>query len=158
MLAGSGFAVVHVPAAGDALRALMDHRAEVVLADAREGPELTRVVRARPERAVTHIVVCAALGSPQEVRAAVDAGADDVLGIPFEPEVLVARVTAGFRAAQLRASEARLRTLVQNIPGAVYRCACHEDWTMQWISDEIRRSRGSRRATSSTAASGPSRV
>jgi len=137
VLAGSGLSVVHVPAAGDALRALVDRRAEVVLADAKEGPELTRALRARPEHAATHIVVCAALGSPHEVRAAVDSGADDVLGIPFEPEVLVARVTAGFRAAQWRASEARLRSLVENIPGAVYRCACDADWTMQWISDEI---------------------
>jgi PAS domain S-box-containing protein len=26
---------------------------------------------------------------------------------------------------------------VANIPGAVYRCACDSDWTMQWLSDEI---------------------
>ena len=73
--------------------------------------------------------------------------------IPFEPEVLAARVAAGLRAARLRASEALLRSLVANIPGAVYRCACDarlDDGVAQ------RRDRGdhrlSRRATSSTAA------
>ena len=57
--------------------------------------------------------------------------------IPFEPEVLAARVAAGLRAARLRANEALLRSLVANIPGALYRCECDEHWTMQWLSDEI---------------------
>ena len=57
--------------------------------------------------------------------------------VPFEPEVLAARVAAGLRAARLRENEALLRSLVANIPGAVYRCACDEHWTMQWLSDEI---------------------
>jgi PAS domain S-box-containing protein len=51
--------------------------------------------------------------------------------------VLAARVAAGLRAARLRENEALLRSLVANIPGAVYRCACDADWTMQWLSDEI---------------------
>jgi PAS domain S-box-containing protein len=57
--------------------------------------------------------------------------------VPFEPEVLAARVAAGLRAARLRANETLLRSLVANIPGAVYRCACDEHWTMEWLSDEI---------------------
>jgi len=38
----------------------------------------------------------------------------------------------------LQASEERFRTLIANIPGAVYRCACDPDWTMEFISDTIR--------------------
>jgi PAS domain S-box-containing protein len=57
--------------------------------------------------------------------------------VPFEPEVLAARVAAGLSAARLRAHESLLRSLVANIPGAVYRCACDEHWTMEWLSDEI---------------------
>ena len=30
-----------------------------------------------------------------------------------------------------------MRSLVTNIPGAVYRCVCDEHWTMEWLSDEI---------------------
>ena len=37
----------------------------------------------------------------------------------------------------LRESEERFRSLVDNIPGASYRCRCDEHWTMEFISDEI---------------------
>ncbi|MBD2181750.1 response regulator [Aerosakkonema funiforme] len=37
----------------------------------------------------------------------------------------------------LREREEWLRTLVSNISGAVYRCLCHSDWTMVFISDAI---------------------
>jgi PAS domain S-box-containing protein len=37
----------------------------------------------------------------------------------------------------LRESERRFRTLVSNIPGAIYRCAYDADWTMEFISDEV---------------------
>jgi PAS domain S-box-containing protein len=98
---------------------------------------LVPAVRRRPELASTHVVVAAALDSPDELRAALNAGADDVMRVPFEPEVLGARVAAGLRAARLRANEALLRSLVDNIPGALYRCAWDSDWTMRWLSDEI---------------------
>ncbi len=38
---------------------------------------------------------------------------------------------------ELRQSEEGFRTLVANIPGAVYRCACDSDWTMEFISEAI---------------------
>ena len=37
----------------------------------------------------------------------------------------------------LRHSEERFKSLVLNIPGAVYRCAADDDWTMEFISDAI---------------------
>lgn len=39
--------------------------------------------------------------------------------------------------AALSASEERFRSLVSNLPGAVYRCACDPDWTMEFLSDPI---------------------
>jgi PAS domain S-box-containing protein len=98
---------------------------------------LLPAVRGQPELASTHVVVAAALDSPDELRGVLDAGADDVMRVPFEPEVLVARVAAGLRAECLRANEALLRSLVDNIPGALYRGACDRDWTMHWLSDEV---------------------
>lgn len=38
----------------------------------------------------------------------------------------------------LRAKEERFRTLVSNIPGAIYRCTNTPDWNMEFISYEIR--------------------
>ena len=132
-----GIRVLRVSDVADAVEALSEQRAQVVIADAELGPALTAAVRARRDLAAAHVVVCAALDSPRELREALDAGADDVMRVPFEPEVLAARVAAGLRAARLRENEALLRSLVANIPGALYRCACDEDWTMQWLSDEI---------------------
>lgn len=41
-------------------------------------------------------------------------------------------------AAQgLRDNEQKFRTLVENIPGAIYLCACDADWTMEFLSDAI---------------------
>jgi PAS domain S-box-containing protein len=112
-------------------------QAQIVLADGRNAPGLIRAARARPDLADLHVVVCIDLDSAQDLRDALDAGADDVMRIPFEPEVLALRVATGLRAARLRASEAMLRSLVDSIPGAIYRCACDGDWTMEWLSDEI---------------------
>ena len=36
-----------------------------------------------------------------------------------------------------RKSEERFSSLVSNIAGAVYRCACDKDWTMAFMSDAI---------------------
>src|SRR4051812_27365772 len=137
VLTEAGIEVVHVGSVSEAIQALRDPAAQVVIAAADQGRALTAALRERRELASAHIVLCAALDSPRELRLALDAGADDVMRVPFEPEVLAARVAAGLRAGRLRANEALLRSLVANIPGAVYRCACDSDWTMEWLSDEI---------------------
>ncbi len=142
VLVDAGVAIEHAADVAGALRALAARPAPVVLAGARLAHTLIDAIRAEPELAGIHVVVAAALDSPDELRAALDAGADDVMRVPFEPEVLVARVAAGLRAARLRANEALLRSLVANIPGALYRCACDTNWTMAWLSSEIERITG----------------
>ena len=114
----------------------------MVIADSRWAQSVTAAIRGRSNLASAHIVVGAALDSPSEVREALAAGADDVMRVPFEPAVVAARVVAGLRAARLRANEVLLRSLVTNIPGALYRCACDPDWTMEWLSPEIERISG----------------
>ncbi|MGI8615579.1 MAG: PAS domain-containing protein, partial [Actinomycetota bacterium] len=38
---------------------------------------------------------------------------------------------------ELRVSEERFRTLLSNIPGAMYRCGLDSNWEMEFISDNI---------------------
>ena len=46
--------------------------------------------------------------------------------------------TQGQQAEEsLKQSEERFRTLVANIPGVVYRCACDSEWTMAFLSEAI---------------------
>jgi PAS domain S-box-containing protein len=120
-----------------ALRALIARPIPVVITGAPWAQSLMPAVRGRSALASTYVVVAAALDSPDELRAVLDAGADDVMRMPFEPEVLVARVSAGLRAARLRANDALLRSMVDNIPGALYRGAWDRDWTMHWLSDAV---------------------
>ncbi|MGC9526410.1 MAG: PAS domain S-box protein [Limnospira sp.] len=50
----------------------------------------------------------------------------------------LATAIEGRRAAEtLSASERRFRTLLANLPGAIYRCAWDENWTMELISEAI---------------------
>ncbi len=52
--------------------------------------------------------------------------------------VTVIDITERKRAEQeLRAGEQRFRTLVSNIPGAVYRCQLDSHWTMDYLSEGI---------------------
>ena len=71
-----------------------------------------------------------------------DAGADDYLHRPFTRAELIARARAGLRAAQQRANDRLLRTLMENVPGAIYRSAWHADYVLEMISDEIERISG----------------
>jgi PAS domain S-box-containing protein len=137
VLVDAGVRLERVADVAGALSALMARPVPVVIAGTADAEALMPMLVRRAEFTPTHIVVAAALDSPDELRAALDIGANDVMPLPFEPEVLVARVAAGVRAARLRTNEAVLRSLVDNIPGALYRGACDRDWTMHWLSDEV---------------------
>jgi PAS domain S-box-containing protein len=107
-----------------------------------DGCGLCQAVRADREISATHVIVMTSAARTQRAAEALEAGADDYLATPFERNELLARVRAGRRTAQLRASEARLRAIMANVPGAIYRCAPDRDWTMELISDEIERISG----------------
>ena len=110
---------------------------DVVLADWASGPELSGEIRCRPAVARVHVLVCVPRDEVGAGSRASEAGADDVVPVPIEAPVLVARVRAGLDRARLRSREALLRSLIGNVPGAVYRCRCDRDWTMEWISEPI---------------------
>jgi PAS domain S-box-containing protein len=137
VLAAAGIRIEWAAETKDALSALTRQSAQLVIADSGNGADLAAAVRARRDLASAHVIVCVPDDSPDALRGALAAGADDVIGVPFEPEVLALKVTSALHAAQRRANEALLRSLIANIPGAVYRCACDDDWTMEWLSDGI---------------------
>lgn len=117
--------------------ALVDGGMGVVVADWRQGPGLGPQIRQRPEVAEVHVLVCVPRGQVGAGSQAREAGADDVVPVPIEAPVLIARVRAGLDRVRLRSREALLRSLIGNVPGAVYRCRCDSDWTMEWISPQI---------------------
>lgn len=88
-----------------------------------------------------YIIIITPAGGSWPVQV-LQAGADDFLITPFENIELLARAYAGVRSAQLHASETRLRTLISNAPGAIYRCTNDPHWTMEIISDDIERISG----------------
>jgi PAS domain S-box-containing protein len=62
----------------------------------------------------------------------------DAEGQPVQAQGFLLDVTHRKAAeAALGESEERLRTLVANVPGIIFRCAIDEDWTMEFLSDEV---------------------
>jgi PAS domain S-box-containing protein len=62
-------------------------------------------------------------------------GSDELAQISAAFDRMAKRIQKDTRT--LQKSEERFRSLVANIPGVIYRCACDRDWTMEFISDAI---------------------
>ena len=67
-----------------------------------DGPELCRRIRADASRAHLHVLLLTARDSAADVIAGLEAGADDYLSKPFDPEVFRARVNVGLRVLKLK--------------------------------------------------------
>jgi PAS domain S-box-containing protein len=62
----------------------------------------------------------------------------DASGVVTGMVAMMADMSERKRAEEaLATSEERLRTLIENIPAAVYRCAADDSWTMEFLSDDI---------------------
>lgn len=86
---------------GEAALALWEEGADLVVLDLMlpklSGMEVCRRIRARSS---VPIVMLTARGSEDDVVAGLDAGADDYVGKPFSPRVLMARIRAHLRPAR----------------------------------------------------------
>jgi sigma-B regulation protein RsbU (phosphoserine phosphatase) len=67
-----------------------------------DGPEVCRRIRADPARAHLHLLLLTAREGRADVISGLDAGADDYLSKPFDPEVLRARIDVGLRVLKLK--------------------------------------------------------
>jgi two-component system chemotaxis response regulator CheY len=66
-----------------------------------DGPELCQRIRAHPDSGYTYVILLTALGDKAHFLEGMEAGADDYLSKPFDPEELRARLTAAGRVLSL---------------------------------------------------------
>ena len=85
VLAAAGIRLLRVEERFRRHGVLSEERPEVVITSAGHADALIAAVRGRRDTASVHVVVCAALDSPAELRDALDVGADDVMRVPFAP-------------------------------------------------------------------------
>lgn len=81
-----------------------------------EGPELCRRLRRTPAISSLYLILLTAKGTREEIVTGLEAGADDYLVKPFDPEELRARVGVGRRIVELQQSlAAHVRELQETL-------------------------------------------
>jgi PAS domain S-box-containing protein len=145
-LRAAGRVARSVRSADEALDALGEEPADLVIVDrdrdGHDAPEVCRALRADERLGEAWVLAITVQAKGRMADAVLDAGADDYLHRPFTRAELLARARAGLRAAQQRSDDSLLRSLMVNVPGAIYRSAWHADFTLELISDEIERISG----------------
>src|SRR5215213_3986118 len=142
-LRGAGHAARAVPDARAALLAAAGRAVDLVILDGEPGgldvAGACGVLREDPRTGDAWLLAISARGRAD---AALSAGADDYLHRPFSRGELLARARAGLRAARHRADDELMRSLLLNVPGAIYRTAWHSGQRVELVSDEIERISG----------------
>ncbi len=136
-------AVRRASAAGDALEA---EEVDLVIVDrdasGLDAPEVCRILRDDERLGDAWLLAITVAAKGRMADNVLNAGADDYIHRPFTRAELIARTRAGLQAAQERANDRLLRTLMENVPGAIYRSAWHADYQLEMITDEIERISG----------------
>lgn len=141
-----GQEIVKATSGPEALRYLFDRDFAVVLLDVRmpemDGFETAELIRKRQRSRLTPIIlITAADVSQEQIARGYTVGAVDYIFKPFLPEVLKAKVGIFLdlfkKREEVQEREARLRTLIANVPGAVYRRQASAPWEMLFLSDSI---------------------
>jgi two-component system, cell cycle response regulator len=73
------------------------------------GPEVCRILRARPSSDYTYLILVSGRGSRDDVVVGMDAGADDYLVKPVDPREMRVRIRAGRRIVDLQSQLIRAR-------------------------------------------------
>ncbi len=77
-----------------------------------DGIELCRRIRATPRQSPVYVILLTARSSRQDLVAGLEAGADDYLTKPFDPDELRARIHVGQRTLELMARITQLNALL----------------------------------------------
>src|SRR4051794_24409500 len=107
-----------------------------------DAPAVCRLLRDDPRLGDAWLLAITVAAKGRMADSVLNAGADDYLHRPFTRAELIARTRAGLRASEERANDRLLRTLMENVPGAIYRSAWHSDFMLEMITDEIERISG----------------
>ncbi|HWK28607.1 MAG TPA: PAS domain-containing protein [Solirubrobacter sp.] len=136
-------AVRRAAAAGAALEA---EPVDLVIVDrdaaGHDAPAICRMLRKDPRLGDAWLLAITVAAKGRMADSVLNAGADDYLHRPFSRAELIARARAGLNAAEQRSNDRLLRSLMENVPGAIYRSAWHADFVLEAISDEIERISG----------------
>jgi PAS domain S-box-containing protein len=128
------YEVIVVADGQQALKAVIEHKPDLVLADVMmpnlDGFGLLKALREKPESASFPVIILSARAGEESRFEGLKAGADDYLIKPFGARELLARVTGALTLArvrddaarELRESEKRMRQLTSLMPAAVYSC------------------------------------
>lgn len=137
----------------EALRLLFDRDFAVILLDVRmpgmDGFETAELIRKRQRSRNTPIIfITAADATEEQLARGYSAGAVDFIFKPYLPEVLKAKVLIFLelfnKSEEIREREIRFRTLVTNVPGALYGRRAAPPWDVSFISNYIERLSGYR--------------
>jgi two-component system cell cycle response regulator len=141
-LAGCGYEVTAVGdglAAWEALERMPPDSSVLAILDWQmpglDGVELTARIKADALARYTYVVVLTSRAGTPDVVAAMDAGADDFVAKPFEPDELKVRVRAGVRILQMQA-ELRRRASHDELSAALTR-----RWVLELADRELIRAR-----------------
>jgi PAS domain S-box-containing protein len=135
----------------EALRLLLDKDFAVILLDVRmpdmDGFETAELIRKRQRSRHTPIIfITAADSTPEQLARGYSTGAVDFIFKPYMPEVLKAKVQIFLdlfhKSEEVRESESRFRTLVTNVPGALYRRKAEPPWDVSFVTDYIEKLSG----------------
>ena len=131
-----GHEVVVAATGREAWKSFSESPADLVLSDwlmaDMDGLELCRRIRSAVTRDYTYVILLTALSAKAHYLTAIDAGADDFLTKPFDPDLLAARLHVAERILGLRHHVIRLENL---LPICMY-CKKIRDGAEQWVSME----------------------
>jgi len=135
-----GFTVVESGDGVEALQAYEETRPEMLISDVvmprMDGFELCRALRKRGDANYVPVLMATGLDDLESIEKAYEAGATDFIVKPINWLILCHRVRYMLRASrtfnELRETEERLRSIAENLPGAIYRQALSADGTMSF--------------------------
>lgn len=123
LLHREGYAAQAASDGESGLRAIKDHRPQLVLLDislpGMDGYELCRRLRGDPQTQMLPVIVLTGHNSIDDMVAALDAGADDFLAKPFQQAELFARMRSAFRLRRAMTRLERATQIVASLANAV---------------------------------------